>query len=465
MAQYQSFPDAPGDSRTLDKLKALRLPALAGKRFLDIGCNEGFFCGFAQFEGAAAVVGIDRSPLFIERARARFAGCQFLQQGWEQLPDGPFDVILLASALHYADDQPDLIRRLVERLSADGVLVLELGIAASDKAEWRTITRGIDERLFPSMLQLRQTLADYAWKWVGKSINQDGDPVGRHVLHISRRRPLAYLLMQPPGYGKSSIAARLAPALPVVSGDEVLSRIAAGKLEASPQLAALVAGDFSPFTLDVTIRRVFEQQCAAELVALWLAQVQGADFVFDGYVPAEYQKTVSEQLVRAGYLPVQLQWERAGAAQQPLDWLQQRADAYYHWLADPADVAATPAQSIASQGCVDEIHLQEGGLLIRGWAVESNGRLPEQLQVRLGSQRQLLPLARSELRHDVQRHLQLPHALLGFCVFWPQPEPGEALRLARKRLEVSLPAGKTLYQAADLVQRLVRSAGDGPAQD
>src|SRR3546814_17417243 len=79
----------------------------------------------------------DQSRAFIERARARFPACEFHQQGWEQLPDGLFDVILLASALHYADDQAALMHRLVERLTPNGVLVLELGIASSEKSEWK----------------------------------------------------------------------------------------------------------------------------------------------------------------------------------------------------------------------------------------------------------------------------------------------------------------------------------------
>ena len=70
MVQYQSFPGASGDSRTLDKLKALQMPSAAGARFLDVGCNEGFFCGFAHFQGAARSVGIDQSATFIERAPA-----------------------------------------------------------------------------------------------------------------------------------------------------------------------------------------------------------------------------------------------------------------------------------------------------------------------------------------------------------------------------------------------------------
>ena len=57
MAQYQTFPGKTGASRTAEKLKALLLPDLSGKRFLDVGCNEGFFCGFAKHCGAERSVG------------------------------------------------------------------------------------------------------------------------------------------------------------------------------------------------------------------------------------------------------------------------------------------------------------------------------------------------------------------------------------------------------------------------
>src|SRR3546814_12693090 len=105
MVQYQSFPDAAGDSHTLDKLKALKLPDLKGKSFLDIGCNEGFFCGFASYQGAERSVGIDRSRPFIERASRRFPECEFHPQTWEELPAGPFAVILLSSPPHSPYDQ------------------------------------------------------------------------------------------------------------------------------------------------------------------------------------------------------------------------------------------------------------------------------------------------------------------------------------------------------------------------
>jgi 2-polyprenyl-3-methyl-5-hydroxy-6-metoxy-1,4-benzoquinol methylase len=72
MPQYQSF---PGASRTLDKLKALGLPDLSGKSFVDVACNDGFLCGYASHHGALRSVGMDHSEQFIERAPSRFPDC------------------------------------------------------------------------------------------------------------------------------------------------------------------------------------------------------------------------------------------------------------------------------------------------------------------------------------------------------------------------------------------------------
>ncbi len=133
---YQSFPDQGGGSHSIEKLIHLRMPPLRNKSFLDVGCNEGFFCGYAKHQGATRVVGLDMSANFIARARVRFPDCEFLQQTWDKLPNEKFDVILLASAIHYADDQPALIQRLVDQLSPDGTLILELGIVSDPANNW-----------------------------------------------------------------------------------------------------------------------------------------------------------------------------------------------------------------------------------------------------------------------------------------------------------------------------------------
>lgn len=432
MAQYQTFPDAVGDSLTLDKLKALHLPELAGKAFLDVGCNEGFFCGFAHFQGAGRVLGIDQSAAFVERARKRFPGCEFREQDWSHLPDERFDVILLASALHYADDQPALIQALVERLTDDGVLVLELGIVSSRKAEWRRVKRGIDHRLFPSMPMLRQVLAGYAWKWMGPSVVQAGDPVPRHVVHVSRRRPVAYLLMQPPGYGKSSLASGLFPkaGVAVVSGDQALSLAAKGKAPAGAALKSLLDAHYSPYRIDAVVRRLFEQDMVGDLVALWLEGHEGEDVAIDAYVPAEHHGKIAQLLRARGYLPVHLDWQRSGPAPMPAARVAEQAEAFYLSLA-AGEGAAPPPYRGPVAGHVDEIGMEDGRLSIRGWAIDEAGALPRVFSVRIGRRTLRIEAFERQLRPDVQRHLGLPHALVGYRLLVDEPGIASTAELDR----------------------------------
>ena len=421
MAQYQSFPGAPGDSMTLDKLKRMAFPELAGKTFLDVGCNEGFFCGFARHVGAARSVGIDRSHGFIARARERFPDCEFHARGWEWLPEGPFDVILLASALHYAEDQEALLHELVRHLTPDGVLVLELGIVTSKESAWVKVARDNDERLFPTMPRLREVFADYAWKWMGPSVTQAGDPVNRHIIHVSPRRRTAYLLMQPPAFGKSSIARSLFPpaGVPVVSGDQVMGRIAAGKLQVAPGLAAAIGDDYSPFRIDQAIERVFDRGLARDLVATWLAEAGERDFALDAYVPATHQEKVLGHLADAGYMPVVLQWDRPGAKLMPQDVFHAEAEAFYLSMTGAGPASGT--QAPGAMGFVDEAKLAGGRLLLRGWAVERDGQLPAVLSVRIGDVVHRLDAFEKQLRPDVQSHLGLAHALVGYQASVPAP--------------------------------------------
>jgi len=441
MAQYQSFPGAEGDSRTLEKLRHLRLPALAGKRFLDVGCNEGFFCGYASFEGAQRSVGIDHSALFVERARARFRDCEFFQQDWAHLPEGPFDVILLASALHYADDQPALIHRLVERLAPDGILVLELGIISSADSRWVKVKRGIDERSFPTMPMLREVLSGYAWKWLGPSVQQDGDPVARHVIHISRLRPVAYLMMQPPAYGKSTIGKTLfaRAGIPVVAGDETVHRVAKGELDASPGLRALVQQDYSSFSIDKTVQKIFAAGFAQQLVQIWIAQAGPTDFALDAYVPREAHALVEDALSHAGYMPVTMRWERVGAALPAADVAGRLADAYYKSLGVGEAAPIRPAGRVAITGFVDEAIVVGNRLVLRGWAVSATGSAPRFLQVRLGGRCELIEVFERQSRPDVQRHLSLSSPLCGYVA------------------SISLNGA---HQASDLLSDLEVRAGD-----
>ncbi|MFM7783582.1 MAG: class I SAM-dependent methyltransferase, partial [Gammaproteobacteria bacterium] len=188
-SQYQSFPDARGASQSVDKLRALALPELAGKRFLDVGCNEGFFCAIARACGATTVVGIDTQTAVLARARLRFPDVEFREQSWDAPIAGSYDVILFSSAIHYAKDQPALIAKLVSLLAPEGVLVLELGITEQPGDQYLDVARHHGPPCaFATPDALRRVLAAYDVREIGPSVMQLGDPVPRHVLHIRTRQ-------------------------------------------------------------------------------------------------------------------------------------------------------------------------------------------------------------------------------------------------------------------------------------
>jgi len=453
-AQYQSFPDATGDSRTLEKLKALKLPNLVGRTFLDVGCNEGFFCGFAKFLGARRAVGLDHSRLFIERAQQRFPDCEFHHQGWDRLPEGPFDVILLASALHYAEDQRALLLRLIESLSDDGVLVLEMGIVSSEENAWVEVERGIDRRSFPTMSRLREVLDDYAWKWMGRSVTQDGDPVGRHVVHVSRRRPVAYLLMQPPAYGKSSIAAGLFPParIPVISGDQQIAEIVQGKVAAPPKLRDAIAQGYSPFRIDEAVARVFAAGLGANLVAHWAEQAGRRDFALDAFVPPDQHAQVEAAFVDLGYLPVQLRWDRVGPSLLPAAKIEERADAFYRSMGMAGAPRPSPVLPVA-KGFVDRIALEDGVLRIRGWVVGAAASPPSAVTVRLGGKRYEVDTFERQSRPDVQKHLGLEHAEFGFNATVHAPDVAALGDLAGE-FEAFTPEGLRIPLSKDVATKI-----------
>jgi SAM-dependent methyltransferase len=450
MAQYQSFPDVAGDSRTLEKLKALKFPDLAGRSFLDVGCNEGFFCGFARFAGAGRSVGIDHSSLFVERARQRFPDCEFHRRDWSELPSGPFDVVLLASALHYAEDQAALVHRLADLLSPGGLLILELGIVSSQESEWVEVERGIDRRSFPTMAKLREVLDGLAWKWMGPSVRQDGDPVARHVVHVSRRRPLAYLLMQPPAYGKTTISEGLFPSagVTIVSGDRLISDVAEGRLEAPRRLADTISRRYSPFGIDEVVQRIFESGLGADLVRLWVAQAGGRDFALDAYVPPAQHAQVEDTLIELGYLPVRMDWKRAGPALLPAEKVEECADAFFRSMGMAGAPRPKPPMPTA-KGFVDRIALEDGVVRIRGWVVSASAHPPSAVVVRFGGKRRDTDTFENQSRPDVQKHLGLGHADFGFSATVRAPEVA-ALEEFAGEFDVFTPEGLRIPLSRDV---------------
>lgn len=424
--QYQSFPDAPGDSQSLQKLQALRLPRLLGKRFLDIACNEGFFCGYARFAGAAQVVGLDISELFINRARHRFPDLHFLQQSWDHLPGGPFDVILLASSLHYADDPVALLQRAMQALDSDGTLVVELGIAPGDANTWVDVQRGADTRRFPTEAKLREILQPYGWKLVSNSPAQSGDPVPRYALHINHRKPVAFLLMQGSGYGKTMLCRDLfTPAgIHVVSGDQCLYELSQGQLQTNSALQQWVAAHWSgPQAVDQTTRALLQAQRLPELVNAWLEKAQRRSFVLDAWMPTEVHDQIERTIRDQGYLVVRLNWERPVEELHNLAAANDLANDYFSALTASSGSLRAPRSMpfTGTLGAIVQVQVQVGAtaMEICGWAVHENGQMPKLLGVKVGNDLHTITEFERLAVVDVQNYFGLPHALYGFRLMAP----------------------------------------------
>ena len=293
---YQSFPWQPGDSQSLQKLVSLYLPDLKGKKVLDAGCNAGFFCGWAEFSQAKYVLGVDINPDYLKEAKKWFPRCRFHCGSWDSFVDTGFDVVLLLSALHYAQDQQQSLDSLMRRLDTEGVLVLELGIAPGADDVFVTVQRQIDTRQFPTWAKLRSMLRNYTYKIIGPSVDQAGDPVPRYVVHVRHKKPVGILLLGNAYSGKSFLSKTIfREGLPVISGDILLMELSKGE---KPAPAAL--GDFLQGKPLDNLASLMLGLCHAGLLRCYtdviLQVADHKDFVFEGFVPENFHREFMENL-------------------------------------------------------------------------------------------------------------------------------------------------------------------------
>ena len=226
---------------------------------------------------------------------------------WDDLGSEKVDVILCISAIHYARDQQELIDLLMARLTHDGVLVLEIGCAPGEEETFMEVERSIDTRLFPTRSKIHAMLAKYAFKSIGSSVPQGGDPVPRHIYHVYHARPYAVTFLDGHYSGKTSaVKALIRPEIRRITGDEVYWQIAGNKIEASPDLREVVA--FAPGTRHINSAEITLKICTQgllpELLSLFLYIAGKENFVLDHFVPAGHRGQVCELLYENGYFVV-----------------------------------------------------------------------------------------------------------------------------------------------------------------
>lgn len=334
---YQSFPWEQGDSLSANKLVALDLPRLEGKSVLDVGCNAGFFCGFAAWQGAAKVTGVDQGRNFIETAKSLFPQCRFLCQDWMSLDDEKYDVILFLSAIHYAPDQEAAIDFFMRRLKPGGVLVLEIGIAPGTGDKFVEVARSPDKRFFPTSVKLGKMLGKYAPKHIGKSVSQAGDPVPRAVYHVRHKLPVAILLMDDPHSGKTTTSnAIFRDDIPRFSGDMLYYEIMHGKTEAPEGLKALIdewrEGDI--LNCAAITYKICRNDMLGDLCGIFSQKSAGGSFLLDMYVSPPCREKMRAWWSANGYFVVDVSLRQSGGERHARETGANKADcdAYMQYL-------------------------------------------------------------------------------------------------------------------------------------
>jgi len=105
---------------------------LAGRRVLDVGCGSGYHCWRMLGDGAAEVIGIDPTPLFVMQYWTLQKYLQrdeiwVLPLGIEHLPEKlrAFDTVFSMGILYHRRSPMDHLQELKDALKPGGQLVLE----------------------------------------------------------------------------------------------------------------------------------------------------------------------------------------------------------------------------------------------------------------------------------------------------------------------------------------------------
>lgn len=136
--RYSKYPRAIDGLSGASEWPRLRemLPAtLSRKRVLDLGCGDGWFCRWAQTQGASRVDGVDASHNMLDRAAkltARGSGVghvvTYRQADLEEIDLSPsaYDVVFSGLAIHYVENLSSLLERVHQALLPGGHFVFSV---------------------------------------------------------------------------------------------------------------------------------------------------------------------------------------------------------------------------------------------------------------------------------------------------------------------------------------------------
>jgi len=165
------------------------LPAMAGLRVLDLGCGFGWFCRWAQTEGAATVLGVDVSENMLARARETTAApaITYARADLETfVPDvGAYDLVYSSLALHYIAGLDRLMAAVHAALAPGGHLVFSVEhpiYTAPTSAAW--VTSGGKPPIWPLDGYLRE--GPRRTNWLAEGVIKQHRSIATYVTALLR---------------------------------------------------------------------------------------------------------------------------------------------------------------------------------------------------------------------------------------------------------------------------------------
>lgn len=248
------------------------------------------------------MVGID-----FDRPRLEFAiknyggsGIEFRFQNWSTLPEGPFDIVLWMSAMHYEKNPKRVFESIRQVLSPDGVLILECGVVDRSGKEMVRFQRHSDACLYPTIdLLLEEFLRGYAVRRFYRPEVTPGDPVPREVFHCSPQRPIVNIVHGESRDGKSFFGSGFLAkaATKTYSIDIIIARIAKAQYHHTPLEKAIRDACDSESLLGIHVA-IEEQNLSDEFANMLAELVSPSDefVVFEGYLRPPVLTALSEKL-------------------------------------------------------------------------------------------------------------------------------------------------------------------------
>lgn len=151
LAGYSEFPRSRDGLDATSEWPAFRalLPAIAGKRVVDLGCGFGQLSRWLAAEGAASVLGVDLSEKMLARAavETKSRAVTYARANLDELTLAPAsaDLVVSSMALHYVEDFARIGRVIHDALVPGGRLVFSVEhpiYAARAEPEWVTAADG-----------------------------------------------------------------------------------------------------------------------------------------------------------------------------------------------------------------------------------------------------------------------------------------------------------------------------------